>query len=160
MAVAKCMFCVRLHESKRKKPNNITLSEDVKSSNELHSLHSSAPPSSQSPNVDGRPVWGPPIMVYDHLIGEEFEQERKAVLKYYRNDVVKATAFMDLDTEYEFLEMYFDSLHQDWWKAVLKFYRNDVAKATAFLDNEVEKKLLQIFDMSVLEEWSHSLRRQ
>lgn len=64
-------------------------------------------------NLDGRPVWEPPILDYSDLIEEEYEQKRKAVLKYYRNDVVRATAFIDTDTETHLLEMYSRSVWEE-----------------------------------------------
>lgn len=46
-------------------------------------------------NVEGRPVWEPPMLNYSHLIDEEYEQKRGAVLEYFSNDVTKTTSFMD-----------------------------------------------------------------
>ena len=50
-------------------------------------------------NCDGRPVLEPPIFDYSQWIGEEYEQKRKALMKYVGDDVAKTTRFMDLDTE-------------------------------------------------------------
>lgn len=47
-------------------------------------------------NADGRPVWEPPIFDYTDLIGEEYDQKRKAVQEY-TNDVAKTTDFLDAD---------------------------------------------------------------
>ena len=57
-------------------------------------------------NADGRPVWDPPIFSYDHLIGEEYEQKRKAYLKHNNNDVVKTTEMLDAGIEYDLFELY------------------------------------------------------
>ena len=64
----------------------------------------------QSRNIAGRPVWEPPVLDYEHLIGEEYEHKRKAILKYYRNDVAMTTDWLDTDTEYNLLLMYLRSM--------------------------------------------------
>lgn len=61
-------------------------------------------------NIGERPVWQPPTLDYQNLIGEKYEKKREAILKYFRKDVVKTTAFMDFDTEGEVLQMYVESL--------------------------------------------------
>ena len=55
-------------------------------------------PLPQARNRAGRSVWEPPILDYSDLIGEEYEQKRKTLLKYFRDDVVKTTAYMDVKT--------------------------------------------------------------
>ena len=50
-------------------------------------------------NINGRPVWEPPIFDYSQLIGEEYEKAREAVLKFLGGDVAKTTDFMDAHTE-------------------------------------------------------------
>lgn len=35
------------------------------------------------------------MLNYSHLIDEEYEQKRGAVLEYFSNDVTKTTSFMD-----------------------------------------------------------------
>lgn len=71
---------------------------------EVQTSHSRGLPDSQ--NVDGRPVWEPPIFSYDHLIGEEYEQKRKAFLKYNNNDVVRTTEMLDTSIEFDLLGVY------------------------------------------------------
>lgn len=61
-------------------------------------------------NADGRPVWEPPIFSYSTLIDEEHDKKREAVLKHFGGDRVKATDFMDLDTEFAILDMFWDWL--------------------------------------------------
>lgn len=57
-------------------------------------------------NVDGRPIWEPPIFDYSDLIGEEYEKKREAAWKYTVGDVVKTTAIMDLTTEHSLIVDY------------------------------------------------------
>lgn len=52
-------------------------------------------PLPDSKNVDGRPIWEPPVFCYDALIGEGYEQKRKAYLKYTNGDVVRTIEMMD-----------------------------------------------------------------
>ena len=61
-------------------------------------------------NIAGRPVWEPPVLDYSDLIEKEYEQKRKAMLRYYRNDVAMATAWLDLHDEDSLLYMYADSV--------------------------------------------------
>ena len=63
--------------------------------------------------MDGRPVWEPPVLSYDHLIGDEYEQKRKAVLKYTNGDVVKTTEILDINDEIEILGMYLTHVSED-----------------------------------------------
>ena len=65
-------------------------------------------PLPQGKNSNGRPVWEPPLFDYRELIGEAYEEKRKTLLSYYRNDVVKTTAFLDFDAEHQLLGMYKD----------------------------------------------------
>lgn len=58
------------------------------------------------PNIDGRPIWEPPIFDYSDLIGEEYEKKREAAWKYTGGDVVKTTAIMDLTTEHALIVDY------------------------------------------------------
>mgnify|MGYP003308253267 CR=1 FL=1 len=74
-------------------------------------------PLPQGLNIDGRPVWESPILDYHDLIGEEYEKKREAVLKYFRGDVAKATAFMDDITEYNLILMHSCSVDQDMYRA-------------------------------------------
>lgn len=46
------------------------------------------------------------MLSYDHLIGEEYEKRRESVMKYTKNDVVRTTKIMDLQTESNVLWMY------------------------------------------------------
>ena len=57
-------------------------------------------------NIDGRPIWEPPIFDYSHLIGQEYEKQREAVLKYTRSDVARTTGIMDAYAEMESDKMY------------------------------------------------------
>lgn len=50
-------------------------------------------------------MWKPAILNYTR-IGEAFEKEREALLKYINEDVTKMTHFLNIDTEYEALFMY------------------------------------------------------
>ena len=63
-------------------------------------------PLPQDCNIDGRPVWEPPILNYSYLIGEEYEQKREAVLKYCDGNVVRTTEILDTQEEYELLNTY------------------------------------------------------
>lgn len=60
----------------------------------------------QKANLDGRPVWEPPILCYDHLIGEEYEKKRESGLKYRNHNAVATTRIMDVDAERKLLAMY------------------------------------------------------
>lgn len=65
-------------------------------------------------NSNGRPVGELPILNYSSEIGPERDAKRReAVLKYYGNDVVKATEFLDIDTEYRLIQMQMDWLKDD-----------------------------------------------
>lgn len=56
---------------------------------------------------DNRPVYESPIFDYTWATDlEDYEKQREALLAYYKNDVVKATTFMDLHTEWRLLEQY------------------------------------------------------
>lgn len=73
----------------------------------------SRPPAATGPlpeglNVDGRHVWEPPILDYSELIDEEYEQKRKAYLKYTGGDSAKTTQFLDTSIELDLLHMYGD----------------------------------------------------
>lgn len=46
------------------------------------------------------------MLNYSHLMGEEYEQKRKAVLEYTCGDVVKTTEVLDLLEENEILSIY------------------------------------------------------
>lgn len=59
-------------------------------------------------NIDGRPVWEPPILNYLDLIVEEYEKFREEVLKYTGGEVVRTTEILDARTELEALWMYTD----------------------------------------------------
>lgn len=59
-------------------------------------------------NVDGRPVWEPPVLDYSELIDEAYEKKREAMVKFTNNDVARATEIMDVDTEVELLQEYSD----------------------------------------------------
>lgn len=59
-------------------------------------------------NIDGRPVWEPPILNYSDLIDKEYEKLREEVLKYSGDDVVRTTEILDARTELEALWMYRD----------------------------------------------------
>ena len=59
-----------------------------------------------SPNVSGQPVCGKPILIYAHLIGEEYEKKREALMLYYDNDVVKTTQYLDKKDEMHLLYRY------------------------------------------------------
>lgn len=63
--------------------------------------------------LDGRHVWEPPILRYTHLIGEEYEKKREAVLKHTKNDRAEATEILDTDIEYASVEMYRDCIFDD-----------------------------------------------
>lgn len=65
-------------------------------------------PLPEAKNADGRPLWEPPIFDYSAWIGEEYEKQREAVLKYYKGDVVKTTKFFDLDVEADLMEDYYN----------------------------------------------------
>lgn len=58
-------------------------------------------------NVDGRPIWEPPILDYSHLIdtehGQPYTKQREAVLVFTGQDVVRATAILDQHEESELL---------------------------------------------------------
>lgn len=55
-------------------------------------------PLPQGHNRGGWPVWELPILHYSELIGEQYEEKRKAVLTYFRDDVVKTTPYRDVIT--------------------------------------------------------------
>ena len=61
----------------------------------------------ESRNVDGRPIWEPPILDYFHLIDTEHAQsytkQREAVLAFTGQDVARATAILDQHEESELL---------------------------------------------------------
>lgn len=60
-----------------------------------------------APNVDGRPIWEPPILDYSHLIdsehGQPYTKQREAVLAFTGQDVARATAILDQHEESELL---------------------------------------------------------
>lgn len=60
-------------------------------------------------------MWEPSVWDYSELIGEEYEQKRKAMLNYFRDDVVKMMAYMDVITELYFRDMYLDAVEKDEW---------------------------------------------
>lgn len=64
-------------------------------------------------NLDGRPIWEPLLFCYDELIGEEYEQKRKAYLKYTGDDVVKTTAIMDIAVEFNLLNIYCELIEEN-----------------------------------------------
>lgn len=70
-------------------------------------------PLPQARNIAGRPACEPPGFDYSELIGEEYEQKRKTLFKYFMDDVVKTTAYMDVITELDLLDMYMDSVGKD-----------------------------------------------
>ena len=45
--------------------------------------------------IRGTPVWEPPEIYCDDLIGEEYEKMRKAMLDFTSNDVAKTTEYLD-----------------------------------------------------------------
>ena len=51
-------------------------------------------------NVDGRPVWEPPVFGYNALISEEYYKKRDAIMKHVKNDPVRATTILDIDIEW------------------------------------------------------------
>lgn len=49
---------------------------------------------------NGRPVWERPVLDIQDLIGLEKQgKQRKALIKYYKGDLVKVTKFMDIHIE-------------------------------------------------------------
>lgn len=59
-------------------------------------------------NRDGRSVWEPPIIDYSDVIGDEYEEKRKAVLRTTRGNVEKATENLDKEAEWRLLDRYLD----------------------------------------------------
>lgn len=57
-------------------------------------------------NIDGRHVWEPPILNYNHLIGNEYIKKREALLKYTQNNVSRTTEIMDIMDEMQIMWMY------------------------------------------------------
>ena len=52
-------------------------------------------------NVDGRPVWEPPIFDYSQWIEDEYEKKREAMLEFMEGNRAATTDMMDIDTELE-----------------------------------------------------------
>lgn len=94
-----------------------------------------------SKNADGRPVWEPPIFAYDELIREEYDQKRKAYLKYTNNNVVKTTEMLDTSIELDLLYMYVDWIHD-----------NNDYESDAFF--QALRKELWTDECAVRDEWS------
>lgn len=64
---------------------------------------------------------------YSVWIGDEFEKQREAALKFYSDDVVKTTKFFDLDVEADLLEDYHD------WIVIGNIYgRNPLDKTDVY----------------------------
>lgn len=61
-------------------------------------------------NIDGRPVWEPPVLDYSHLVDTEHAQpytkRKDAVLLHTGGDIVKTTKIMDTFHELELLTEY------------------------------------------------------
>lgn len=57
-------------------------------------------------NVDGRPIWEPPTFNYSMLIGDEYEKQREAVLKYTDNNVVRTTEILDARADADLMTTY------------------------------------------------------
>ena len=53
----------------------------------------------ESLNMDDKHVWEPPVFAYNHLIGEEYEKKREAVLIYTKDDRARTTEILDIDVE-------------------------------------------------------------
>lgn len=70
--------------------------------------------------ADGRPVWESPIFSYDELIGKEYEQKRKAYLKYTNGDVAKATEMLDTSIEYLLLIMHHEWIEENWDRTIFE----------------------------------------
>lgn len=51
-------------------------------------------------NVEGRPVWEPPVFGYNAMIGEEYDNKRAAIMKHVKNDPARATKILDIDIEW------------------------------------------------------------
>lgn len=78
-------------------------------------------------NLDNRPIWGPPILNYGHLMDTKTSQSytklREAVLEYTGGDVVRTTGITDEDTESELLEDYIE-----WAEANIESIQDEKAK--------------------------------
>ena len=57
-------------------------------------------------DVEGRPIWEPPIFNYSELIGEKYDDKRKALLKHYYGDRAKTTEYLDVEDECRLLSIY------------------------------------------------------
>lgn len=56
---------------------------------------------------NGRPVWEPPILDYSRYIDQEdYDNQRKVVLKRYEGDVVQTTKFLDAHLDFRILNDY------------------------------------------------------
>lgn len=60
----------------------------------------------QTTRTDGRHVWEPPNLSYSALIGDQYEKKREAVLKYTKQDVVRATKILDELTDFLSISKY------------------------------------------------------
>ena len=47
-------------------------------------------------NVDGRPVWEPPILDYSNLTGDEYHKKKEALMKFTGDDVARTTKLLDI----------------------------------------------------------------
>lgn len=86
-------------------------------------------------NADGRPFWEPPLLDLSHLIGEEFEKRKLAMLKLTENDVSLITDFLDAFEEHMVLWEYQDWAHSNLETSVqeenARFYLNLYREAVA-----------------------------
>lgn len=55
-------------------------------------------------NIEGRPVWEPPVFGYNALIGHEYKAKRDAVMKHVKNDPDRATEILAIDIEWSLME--------------------------------------------------------
>ena len=74
-------------------------------------------PLPESRNCDGRPLWEPPILCYDGLIGEDYEQKRKALLEHNKGNRGITTKILDIHAEYALLMDYGGWIFENKWEA-------------------------------------------
>ena len=107
-----------------------------------------SPPLSLSRNIDGRPVWEPPILNYTDLIDDETNTKRReAVMQYTNNDIAKTTDIMDVYTELRLLWDYkiwaIDNSKQSQGRETSEFFEtlsSDLLYDESQVGNEDEKK--------------------
>lgn len=87
-------------------------------------------PSPRGRKRNGRPVWEPPTFDYSRHIGEEYEKQREAILKYYGGNVAKTTEFLDVSVE---------------WRLLMK-HRRWVDEEADFAMNESDSERERFFD--------------